>query len=41
MTTSVAGEPSYIAWGYREIERYRHPGANGADKVLIRMRKDL
>jgi GNAT superfamily N-acetyltransferase len=39
--STVAGEPFYIARGYRELERYRHTGANGADKVVIRMRKGL
>ena len=39
--STIAGEPFYIARGYREIERYRHAGANGADKVVIRMAKDL
>ncbi|MEQ9560929.1 MAG: GNAT family N-acetyltransferase [Woeseiaceae bacterium] len=39
--STIAGEPFYRARGYREIERYRHAGANGADKVVIRMAKEL
>lgn len=38
---TIAGEPFYIARGYREFECYRHAGANGADKVVIRMAKKL
>jgi GNAT superfamily N-acetyltransferase len=39
--STVAGQPFYVARGYKEIDRNIHPGSNGADKVVIRMAKEL
>lgn len=39
--STLAGEPLYRARGYVEIERETHVGANGADNVVILMRKAL
>lgn len=39
--STLAGEPLYRARGYVEIERETHEGANGADNVVILMRKVL
>ena len=39
--STLAGEPLYRARGYVEVERETHVGANGADNVVILMRKSL
>lgn len=39
--STVAGEPLYLARGYREISRETHVGANGAENVVIRMARPL
>jgi GNAT superfamily N-acetyltransferase len=39
--STIAGEPFYIARGYKEVGRKIHAGANGANKVVIRMAKSL
>lgn len=39
--STLAGEPLYRARGYLEIERETQLGANGADNVVILMRKSL
>jgi GNAT superfamily N-acetyltransferase len=39
--STIAGEPFYIARGYKEVGRNIHAGANGANKVVIRMAKSL
>ena len=38
---TIPGEPLYLARGYREIERHVLPTANGAENVVIHMRKAL
>lgn len=38
---TTAGEPLYLACGYVEIWRRNYPGANGADNLVIKMRKAL
>ncbi|MEE4299841.1 MAG: GNAT family N-acetyltransferase [Pseudomonadales bacterium] len=39
--STLAGEPLYRARGYVEIGRETHRAANGADNVVIHMRKSL
>lgn len=39
--STIPGEPLYLARGYREIERYTNIATNGAENVLIKMRKTL
>lgn len=39
--STLAGEPLYRARGYVEFDRETHVGANGADNVVIHMRKPL
>lgn len=39
--STLAGEPLYVARGYREVSRETHVAANGADNVVIRMVKHL
>ncbi len=38
---TTAGEPLYLACGYVEIWRRNFPGVNGADNLVIKMRKAL
>lgn len=38
---TVPGEPLYRARGYREIERYTSPTANGSINTVIKMEKPL
>ena len=38
---TVAGEPLYLAKGYREISRENHAGENGSDNLVIKMEKLL
>jgi len=38
---TTAGEPLYLAQGYKEVERETSISANGAENVVIRMLKDL
>jgi GNAT superfamily N-acetyltransferase len=38
---TLAGEPFYLARGYREVSRVTHVAANGANNVVIRMVKAL
>ena len=39
--STLAGEPLYLARGYREISRETHIAANGANNVVIKMSKLL
>ncbi len=39
--STVPGEPFYLARGYKEIDRTKHIGANGAENLVIRMFKKL
>ena len=39
--STVPGEPLYLARGYREFHRETLPAANGAETVIIHMRKKL
>ncbi|MBI1392472.1 MAG: GNAT family N-acetyltransferase [Alphaproteobacteria bacterium] len=39
--STIPGEPLYRARGYSEFARDRHVGANGAENIVIRMRKAL
>lgn len=39
--STTAGEPLYLACGYREVSRRDFPGANGAENLVIKMRKTL
>lgn len=38
---TLAGEPFYLARGYKEVGRDTHIAANGANNVVIRMVKEL
>ncbi|MEQ8858914.1 MAG: GNAT family N-acetyltransferase [Pseudomonadales bacterium] len=38
---TLAGEPLYLARGYRQVGRDEHVAANGAGNVVIRMEKSL
>jgi GNAT superfamily N-acetyltransferase len=38
---TLAGEPFYLARGYKEVGRDTHVAANGANNVVIRMVKNL
>jgi GNAT superfamily N-acetyltransferase len=38
---TLAGEPFYLARGYKEVSRATHVAANGANNVVIRMVKAL
>ncbi|MEM9387230.1 MAG: GNAT family N-acetyltransferase [Pseudomonadota bacterium] len=38
---TISGEPLYRARGFREVERWNQPGANGEPNTIIRMRKSL
>jgi GNAT superfamily N-acetyltransferase len=38
---TLAGEPFYLARGYKEVGRDTHIAANGANNVVIRMVKNL
>ncbi len=39
--STVPGEPLYLARGYVEFDREAHLGANGAENIVIHMRKAL
>ena len=39
--STVPGEPLYLARGYVEVSRENHIGANGAESIVIKMRKTL
>lgn len=39
--STVPGEPFYLARGYKETDRTKHIGANGAENLVIRMFKKL
>jgi GNAT superfamily N-acetyltransferase len=39
--STIAGEPFYLARGYKEVGRDTHIAANGARNVVIRMEKEL
>ena len=39
--STIAGEPFYLARGYKEVNRDTFVAANGADNVVIKMAKDL
>lgn len=39
--STVAGEPLYLARGYREVSRENHLGANGSGNLVIKMEKAL
>jgi GNAT superfamily N-acetyltransferase len=39
--STIPGEPFYLARGYKEVSRYTNIAANGAEKVVIKMVKDL
>ena len=41
LAATLAGEPLYLACGYREIERFKAPTPQGVDIPLVRMGKDL
>ena len=41
LAATLAGEPLYLACGYREIERFRAPTPEGIDVPLVRMGKSL
>lgn len=38
---TIAGEPFYLARGYKEVSRDTHIAANGANNIVIKMVKDL
>jgi GNAT superfamily N-acetyltransferase len=38
---TLPGEPFYLARGYKELSRYTHIAANGANSVVIKMEKLL
>lgn len=38
---TVAGEPLYLAKGYREVSRENHIAENGSDNLVIKMEKSL
>lgn len=38
---TIAGEPFYLARGYKEVDRDTHITANGANSVVIKMEKKL
>lgn len=38
---TIAGEPFYLARGYKEVGRDTHIAANGANSVVIKMEKEL
>jgi GNAT superfamily N-acetyltransferase len=39
--STIAGEPFYLARGYKEVGRERHIAANGEENVVIKMVKNL
>lgn len=39
--STIPGEPLYRARGFREVERWNQPGANGEPNTIIRMAKTL
>jgi GNAT superfamily N-acetyltransferase len=41
LAATLAGEPLYIACGYREVERFRAATPAGVEVPLVRMRKTL
>lgn len=41
LAATLAGEPLYLACGYREVERFTADTANGVAVPLIRMRKAI
>lgn len=41
LAATMAGEPLYLACGYREIERFREPTPQGVQVPLVRMGKSL
>jgi GNAT superfamily N-acetyltransferase len=41
LAATMAGEPLYLACGYREIERFREPTPQGVHVPLVRMGKSL
>jgi GNAT superfamily N-acetyltransferase len=41
LAATLAGEPLYLACGYRQIERFSSPTPNGIDVPLVRMGKPL
>ena len=41
LVATLAGEPLYLAGGYRETERYEVPMGGGLSLLVVRMRKQL